>query len=142
MKILGADANICSHRIEILPEDGDEIWVTEAEPSVPSPLLQAPSVQHSDPPHIKGQQGTSHNVSMHPAAMSINVSCPGLASVSTPTQEAKRLHPAPDMTSLEGAPLAAPPRYASASMLMFILTPSLLIAQPRSAQWCEFISHA
>ena len=109
----GAVADICSHRIKILPEDEEETWVAEAEPSVQRFPLQAPSVQSADPPHIKGQQGSSHNTSMHPSARTIEALRPGFASVSAPAQQAERPHPTPDMTSSEGPPLGAAPRYAS-----------------------------
>lgn len=194
---VGADKDICSHRIDILPEDEEEIWVAETKPSIPrkiaihassvqglgsphmkdqqemshdtspriaihpspvqgldsphmkdqqsmsqvtspriavhaspvrdldSPHMKAqqamshitsprfavhPSpVQDLDLPHLKDQQGMSHATSMHPV-MSADAGRPGSAPITTSAQQEETPCLAPDMTSVEEPPLAAPPR--------------------------------
>ena len=105
----GTDKDICSHRIDILPEDEEEIWVAETKPSIPRIDVHASSVQGLDSPHMKDQQGMSHVNSIHPD-MTSDAGRPGFAPVRSSAQQEETPYLAPDMTSMEEPPLAAPPQ--------------------------------
>ncbi|KAL3157418.1 hypothetical protein ABBQ32_011890 [Trebouxia sp. C0010 RCD-2024] len=101
------DLEICSHPIEILPEDEEEIWIAEAD----LPPQRLPGRVHankdSHQPHVRGQQGEGHGSSRHTVMVTADAST-GLAPVSCSAQQGASPSLNSDTTCVGESPHAKP----------------------------------